>query len=299
MLQFTQMGANDEAVLEASDLSLPIVHRVATVFTQSASRISWHQHPFVEIVVVVGGATSYEFRDGRRFDLTGGQFLVIPPGAEHRGLNDVRSPARMSGIMINPRCRSPRQNTGLSAPDVKKILTTLDVSDVRAATCGAILMTLVRHLHGAIRAVKEQQEFSQSHLRLLLCQILIELATRTKSSVSAEPLKLIDAAVNYMRLHQSDEHSIVELVRHLRCSRAQLFKVFKGATGMTPNDYWQRLRIESAQKLLRSTERSITAVAIACGFSTSQYFSSVFRKYVGVSPKEYRLLESKNTLTKT
>ena len=57
---------------------------------------------------------------------------------------------------------------------------------------------------------------------------------------------------------------------------------------MTPNDWLQRFRIKKACELLASTDRSITDIALSVGYSSSQYFNNVFRKYVGTTPGEHR-----------
>jgi transcriptional regulator GlxA family with amidase domain len=67
-----------------------------------------------------------------------------------------------------------------------------------------------------------------------------------------------------------------------------LFQLFKQNTGLTPNDYLQRLRIAKARELLTTTSQSVTEIAFAAGFASSQYFSRVFRKYTGQMPSEYR-----------
>jgi len=59
---------------------------------------------------------------------------------------------------------------------------------------------------------------------------------------------------------------------------------------MTPWQYLNRYRVLQAQKLLRATDDSVTAIAGAVGFSDPAYFSRVFRKEAGVSPKAYRNL---------
>jgi transcriptional regulator GlxA family with amidase domain len=58
----------------------------------------------------------------------------------------------------------------------------------------------------------------------------------------------------------------------------------KENTGMTPNDHLQRLRVNKARQLLADPARTITDVAFVTGCASSQYFSKVFRKYVGVTP---------------
>ncbi|WP_437231204.1 helix-turn-helix transcriptional regulator [Planctomicrobium sp. SH661] len=57
---------------------------------------------------------------------------------------------------------------------------------------------------------------------------------------------------------------------------------------MPPNDFLQRLRIKQAQTDLLETDLSITEIAFNNGFSTSQYFSTVFRKYTGDTPARFR-----------
>jgi len=91
-----------------------------------------------------------------------------------------------------------------------------------------------------------------------------------------------------MKLNLQSEASIESVAEVARCSRWRLFVLFKESTGMTPNDYWLRLRIEHAQALLSSSTLPVTKIAMDSGFSTSQYFSTVFKKYTGISPSEYR-----------
>ena len=57
---------------------------------------------------------------------------------------------------------------------------------------------------------------------------------------------------------------------------------------MSPSDYAQRIRIKRCCSKLATTEESVTEIAIEFGFGTSQYFSRVFKKYLGTTPSEYR-----------
>ena len=122
--------------------------------------------------------------------------------------------------------------------------------------------------------------------------LLLEAAKLLGSTRTFEPKHAVQATIAFMQSHLGETISIEEVADAVHCSRAKLFEVFKDSTGMTPNDYWQRLRIDRAQRLLSNSETSITEIALDCGFSTSQYFSSVFRKYAGVSPTHYRKAEA-------
>jgi AraC-like DNA-binding protein len=59
---------------------------------------------------------------------------------------------------------------------------------------------------------------------------------------------------------------------------------------MAPNDYRQRLRIKRCCERLTKSSDSVTVIGIDNGFRSSQYFSRVFKKYVGVTPTDYRRL---------
>ncbi len=272
----------------SSELGLSSIRRIASIHSQSASRISWHQHDCYEILLLADGSTTYEFRNGDRVTLSGGQFLVIPPGLDHRGVNDIRSPARLTGVMFDPDAKFATKLTPFSAIEFDVIRQAIESNTSESRPMGAILRSIVRGISDDFQAVGNQHPHALPMLRIHVCQVLIEVSKQLQLPQASGSKRLVQLALEYMRNHLFETRSIEDVAFRAGCSRARLFAVFKEETGMTPNDYWQRLRVESSQKLLRSTERSITEIAIHCGFSTSQYFSSVFRKYVGTTPKEYR-----------
>ena len=96
------------------------------------------------------------------------------------------------------------------------------------------------------------------------------------------------AAIDYMQTNFGAQLSIDNLVNHVGYSRSRFFELFKSNTGMTPNDYLQRLRLEAARSLLAETSRSVTDIAFEVGFNSSQYFSTVFLQYTGLPPSGFR-----------
>src|SRR3712207_4179772 len=71
-------------------------------------------------------------------------------------------------------------------------------------------------------------------------------------------------------------------------SEAHFIRTFRATFGETPHRYLQRRRVERAMWLLRSTDRSVTDVCMAVGFSSLGTFSRVFAEVVGESPSVYR-----------
>ena len=64
--------------------------------------------------------------------------------------------------------------------------------------------------------------------------------------------------------------------------------VFKNSTGLSFKEYLNKVRIEESKILLLNTDFSIIDIAIAVGFEDQSYFSKVFKKYTGTTPKQFR-----------
>lgn len=86
----------------------------------------------------------------------------------------------------------------------------------------------------------------------------------------------------------ADALNVEALARSVHLSRAHFIRSFKEAFGETPHSYLQRRRLERAMSLLRETDRSVTDICFAVGFSSLGTFSRTFRDIVGVSPSAYR-----------
>ncbi|MWV42522.1 helix-turn-helix domain-containing protein [Paenibacillus sp. HJL G12] len=70
--------------------------------------------------------------------------------------------------------------------------------------------------------------------------------------------------------------------------RSRCCTLFNKYVGQTPNNYVTQYRLQKSCEMLKETRRSISEIALACGFQSSSYFSSIFRKQMGVVPQNYR-----------
>jgi AraC-like DNA-binding protein len=84
------------------------------------------------------------------------------------------------------------------------------------------------------------------------------------------------------------ELDIPALARIALVSEAHFIRTFRATFGETPHRYLQRRRVERAMALLRNTDRSVTDICFAVGFSSLGTFSRTFRDIVGESPSAFR-----------
>ena len=87
----------------------------------------------------------------------------------------------------------------------------------------------------------------------------------------------------------ADPPATADMARAVGLSLSRFKAVFSREVGMPPADYVLRRRVDLAkERLLLDRRRSITNVALDLSFSSSQYFSTVFKRYTGMTPREFR-----------
>lgn len=110
------------------------------------------------------------------------------------------------------------------------------------------------------------------------------------SYVSSQRIDRIKSVLEYIEVNYATALSLEELAKVAGMNPKYFCRVFHSVTHQSPMDYVNFYRIEKAAHLLDSTDLSVTAVGSECGFWESSYFSKVFRKYKGITPKKYRTM---------
>lgn len=102
---------------------------------------------------------------------------------------------------------------------------------------------------------------------------------------SGDSLRELLAEVNE---HPERDWAVPELARKVHMSVRNFGRVFRAETGTSPADYVERVRVETARRLLEATECTVERVAEDCGFGTPEALRRAFARRAGISPREYR-----------
>lgn len=102
------------------------------------------------------------------------------------------------------------------------------------------------------------------------------------------PSKLAIDVANYIQHHLSEPITAEKIARELYLSRPYLSRKFIKETGESLTDFILKEKTEEAKRLLRYSDKSLTAIGNYLGFSSQSHFSRVFKKYAGRTPGEYR-----------
>ena len=99
--------------------------------------------------------------------------------------------------------------------------------------------------------------------------------------------EFINRATEYIAENLQGSLTINDLCRDLFVSKNMLYESFESYFGKTPNEYITDKRIEAAKALLKSKRVSVTATAESVGIYNYTYFSKLFKKKTGMTPREY------------
>lgn len=97
----------------------------------------------------------------------------------------------------------------------------------------------------------------------------------------------VNRAIKYMSSNYMQQISIKEIAYSLNMSESSLCQYFKKITGITPNQYFTKIKLEKAREMLKSA--SVTETAFNLGYLNISYFIMIFKKVYGLTPKQYKM----------
>jgi AraC-like DNA-binding protein len=95
-------------------------------------------------------------------------------------------------------------------------------------------------------------------------------------------------AKEFLAAHCADDISLLDAARACGLSRSHFTRAFRVAMGLTPHQWLQRYRVDTAKQMLLKSQTSIAEIATACGFADQSHLTRVFSRVVGDSPASWR-----------
>lgn len=255
-----------------------------------------HDHTFFELAYVTGGSAAH-ILNGRAGTLRQGDYFIMDYGSVHRYEN----------------CRDFTLINCLFLPEVidetlrgcRSLEALLQGCLIRYYRMrpGAVWADRIFHdgdgrigrlLAGMVEEYRQKQLGSAEIFRCRITEILIltlrMLAEPQKklpeSRVAAELIRYVDAGYR-------EKLTLQEFCKRQHYSFSYVSRRFKQETGLTFREYLQKVRIERCCELLAGSDMAVSEAAAAVGYEDMQFFHEVFRRYLHMTPKEYRRLGKK------
>lgn len=100
--------------------------------------------------------------------------------------------------------------------------------------------------------------------------------------------EMVARAIQYMRSNMDAPDALSTVAKSVGTNERQLHRAFIACTNESPARYWRKLRLEHARRLLMDTNKHVTQIAYASGFSDASHFILWFRKQFGETPNAFR-----------
>jgi AraC family L-rhamnose operon regulatory protein RhaS len=260
--------------------------------------LDWHRNEGLELTYLSRGHTAF-FVEGDRFRLESGHVTVTRPWQKHRVGDPHIGATRLHWLILDLAVRRPDQPwcwpdwLVLSPPDLRRLTTLLSHNEQPVWNANTDLGLCFERI---ARLVETQSPAAaQSRLRLLINELFIALLELLATKrVRLNPHLVSTRRSVEMFLNSLDDQldqpwTLENMAARCGLGRSRFAAYCRQIANMAPAAYLNHRRIEAAKRLLRSQpSRSITELALACGFQSSQYFATAFRRLTGTTPRAYR-----------
>ena len=258
-----------------------------------------HCNPGMEIVLVEQGHLEWAVDQVPEVLNPGSVFFTLP--WQTHGSLQIREPRnRIFYVLFSLPGNDSSIRGGMRFPE------SLRFSAAEQRMLGRIFMTGPHHAWQAspllsrlfpdlIRRLDGSSDLDTMAAASLLRSILIELADIISKAQCVQgrfspTMQKVHAFLKHLGKSLDHPWSLEEMAKHCGVKRTQFTNLIKQVTGYSPTRYLNRVRLEKACELLRTTNRSIMDITLDCGYSSSQYFAEAFKKSARMTPTEYRNL---------
>lgn len=254
--------------------------------TLRAMAVPRHSHPgLMTVVHMVRGLVQLRVGDGE-VSAHGGQFLVVKPGEPKSGSDDTLSPCEMYWLLLRLPRRKPRSFLGLDQQRIAALHTALWDLPQTAQTAPALVAPLLADLW---QLARDGGPLASIAGRATLLRLLVGLTEARGMDESSHAISgPVAAAIQLMRETVASPMSVTQIARRVGLSPSHFHRHFVAEIGTSPGNFYNWQRIQVARRLLRETRMSIVEIALACGFTSSQYFAVCFQRQCGQTPTGYR-----------
>ena len=254
-----------------------------------------HWHDDLEFLIVLHGSMIY-YVEGRPYFLTAGMGIFVNSGRLHYGVAEGTEGCLHQFLL-----------TGLSLfrkhefLEKKYIFPLIGEQSADAVLLSPQISWQAEALAQISRCCRLFQERPQGYelmmtsqldlLLLSLCRNAL-LESEKKSAVLTQE-SAMKRMIGYIRKNYAEKILLEDIAAAGAVCRSRCCQQFKAVMHMSPMEYLAFYRLERSRKLLQDPSASITEIAQSCGWGSSSYFGSQFKKQYGVTPREYQKQQQK------
>jgi AraC-like DNA-binding protein len=258
-------------------------------------QLPFHKNPGLEIVYLHHGRLVWQC-EGRQETVHPGSLYFTLPWQEHGSTGEFESGHQWSFVVMRlpgAKITGPTPfgfpaELGFDQPTSKAITALLLNAPRHAWPSTGLFQTLITTL---VAELSSPRAFHCPRVVHLTAQLILELATilgNPKHQGDSTDTDRFPWLIKELERRCAEPWTLNAMATLIGLKHTRFSELFHHYTGDSPLRYLNRIRVEKARHMLRNEQRSITDIALDCGFSSSQHFARVFREFSGVTAQAYR-----------
>lgn len=279
--------------LVSSASFLPVVVKTIEKVHDRNWSMEPNRHDFYEMVYMKKGNAVFEV-SGQAAPIGPNDIIIIKPHQSHKFV--VKSEVNCEFIVLYFKF------TGQMGDEHSDVSLEDFLNFVRGKESGPFIALKVSQKNEIITILnrilreRENADIGSEFLNHLLIMELFVLISRVlkmewENSIKNKSPKLkelIEVSVKYINNNFERDISLGDIAHYVFLSPSYFIRAFKEEMGISPINYLLKVRIQRAKELLEETDHKISDIALSVGFSNQQRFNEIFKKYVKITPLQYR-----------
>lgn len=285
-------GQKQEEIIQMDKMGFPYACYYRAMDGRFNTDVQWHWHKSIEIDYLIEGELVLE-TSGQTQTLHKGDLCLINSEALHSFHTTSQSGCEFYAHLFHAAFLSGAPNSQIERRYIHPILgSNCDAWHFPADSPGNADMAAL-YLH--IVELDQQHPFGyefaiREALSRLWCLFFQQINPPQDTSIRKQAVDStrIKGMIQYIHEHYEEMISLGDIAGAAGVSRQECMRCFRKYIHTSPVAYLTEYRVRMAAEQLLSTDQSIIAVSERNGFSSNSYFSKVFRRTMGCTPKEYR-----------
>ena len=273
------------------DFSFPVNVCIEHIEAYEQGMFLWHWHPEIELTYVLSGRMEYRVNDKIYF-LKSGEGIFGNSNTLHSGIQLGSENCSYLSITFHPRFLYGYEGSILQRKYVDFIVENTECSSFqleKSTPWKKEIMDMMLEIY----ETSEKKEFDyELKIHILLTRIWHKIYSYFYSLPQVNKgtnknMQRLQEIIAYLQDHYSENITLDEISGHINICKNECCRFFKKYMNMTIMEYLTVLRIQNSLPLLKQGE-SVTRAANLVGFASPAYFCQMFKRHMGMKPKEYQ-----------
>ncbi len=258
-----------------------------------------HRNEGIELGYLTRGKLDFTI-DNNTHHLTSGDMTVTRPWQPHQVGSPNVTASRMHWLIIDVGTRRPNDTwkwpewLSFAPQDLARLTELLRYNEQATWRGNKKIEDCFESIAKYVEST-DKPETVQTRIQLYINELLLEVLELLQGenirldSNLASTTRSVEMFLKALPKHIDYPWTLETMAKHCDLGRSRFSHYCKNVTNMSPADYLANCRIKKAKKLLvKAKQSNITEIAFACGFESSQYFATVFKRITGLTPSQYK-----------